>query len=322
MNLPPPLRRCVAFLGLASTALPLSAQDSPARPDRRPTPDHAARQAGNVLPAPTHANVSYGAHERHRFDLWLAPSDQPTPVVLFFHGGGFINGSKEQLNAGALKRLLEAGISVAAVNYRLLHHAPLPAAQQDVARALQFIRSRAKEWNLDRRRAAAFGGSAGAQLAMFLAFHDDLADPESSDPVARESTRLTCSAPGAGQCTMDFEWWVQNVPGYDKAMRDTLEIFGAKTREEAVAADKRISARFLVTPDDPPIFLSYAMAPGQPYPDDPRTTRNWKIHHVAHGLELKRLCDAAQVEAILSYPGADTPYASGVEFLIAKLAAR
>lgn len=280
------------------------------------------QRASAALPAPTHANVSYGTHERHVFDLWLAKSGQPTPLVLFLHGGGFISGSKEQLNPEALQKLLAAGISVAAVNYRLVSHATLPAAQQDAARALQFLRAKAAEWNIDKTRIGAFGGSAGAQLTMYLAFHDDLAENNSPDPIARESTRLTCSAPTAGQCTMDFDWWVKNVPGYDKPMRDTVEIFGAKSREEAVAKDREISARFLITKDDPPIYMSYAMAPGQPYPDDKRTTMSWKIHHIVHGLEIKRLCDEAGVEAVLSYPGANPPYATGTDFLVAKLSTR
>ena len=42
---------------------------------------------------PTHANVKYGNHERNVFDLWLAESDKPTPLVIYIHGGGFRGGS-------------------------------------------------------------------------------------------------------------------------------------------------------------------------------------------------------------------------------------
>jgi acetyl esterase/lipase len=57
----------------------------------------------------------------------------------------------------------------------------------DGARAVQYLRSRAKEWNLDPARVAATGGSAGAGISLWLAFHADLADPKSKDPVARQS---------------------------------------------------------------------------------------------------------------------------------------
>ncbi|MCI0535124.1 MAG: alpha/beta hydrolase [Verrucomicrobiales bacterium] len=274
-----------------------------------------------TLPAPTHASVPYGPHEKNVLDLWLAKSDKPAPLAVFIHGGGFGAGSKEDLNPRELKELLDAGISVAALNYRLIAQAPLPAAHQDCARALQFIRSKAGEWNLDKTRGGGFGGSAGAQLVMYLAFHDDLADPKSDDPIARESTRLACVAPSDAQMTMDFDWWVQHVPGYDQPMRDPLAPFGAKTKEEALAKNKKIAALELISRDDPPVFLTYVMAPGQPYPDNPQTVRNWKIHHVAHGVELKKLCDRLGVECHLKYPGADTRYASTVEFFKAKLLA-
>ncbi len=270
-------------------------------------------------PAPTHNNVSYGPHKRNVLDVWQAKADQPTPLVLFIHGGGFGAGSKDQISPAVLKELLDAGISVASIEYRLIGDASLPAAHQDVARALQFLRSKAKDWNIDKTRVGAFGGSAGAQLCMYLAFHDDLADPKNDDPMARESTRLTCVAPSAGQVTMDFDWWIKHVPGYDKPLRDPLEPFGVKTKEEALKINEKIAALSLISKDDPPVFMSYAMAPGQAYPDDAKTARNWKIHHIVHGVELKKLCDKLGVECHLHYPGAKSDYKSASQFLKAKL---
>jgi acetyl esterase/lipase len=308
-------------LAVALTGVPAGFAQNEAheRPAPRPTRAKARSERAEVSPAPTQVNVAYGPHERNVLDVWQAKSHKPTPLAIFIHGGGFIGGSKEQISVGTLRELLDAGISVAAVNYRLISHAPLPAAHNDCARAVQFLRSKAEQWNLHKKRFAAFGGSAGAQLAMYLAFHDDLADPKSDDPISRESTRLACVAPSSGQVTMDFDWWMENVPGYDKPLRDPLEPFGAKTKEEVVAKNKEIAALELISKDDPPVFMSYGMAPGQAYPDDPQTARNWKIHHVVHGVELKKLCDKLGVECHLKYPGASTPYASTAEFLKAKL---
>jgi hypothetical protein len=154
---------------------------------------------------------------------------------------------------------------------------------------------------------------------MYLAFHDDLADPKSNDPIARESTRLTCAAPNAGQVTMDFDWWIKNVPGYDKPLRDPLEPFGAKTKEEALKKNAEIAALSRISKVDTPVFMSYAMAPGQPYPKDTKMARNWKIHHVVHSVELKKLCDKLGVECHVLYPGAKSDYKSAAQFLKAKL---
>jgi acetyl esterase/lipase len=118
----------------------------------------------NAKPAPRYENVSYGPHERNVLDFWQAKSSEPTPLVIYIHGGGFRNGSKKSLNARTLKSLLEAGISVAALNYRLVGNASLPAAHDDCRQALQFLRSKADAWNVDKSLFGAFGGSAGAQL--------------------------------------------------------------------------------------------------------------------------------------------------------------
>jgi hypothetical protein len=42
-----------------------------------------------TAPPPTHANVKYGPHRLQAFDIWLADDKQPSPVVLYIHGGGF-----------------------------------------------------------------------------------------------------------------------------------------------------------------------------------------------------------------------------------------
>jgi acetyl esterase/lipase len=84
-----------------------------------------------------------------------------------------------------------AGISVVAITYRFSQDAIAPASFHDSARAIQFIRHNANEWNVDPKRIAATGGSAGAGLSLWLGFHDDLTDPDSSDPVLRQSSRLS-----------------------------------------------------------------------------------------------------------------------------------
>ncbi|MDP6506223.1 MAG: alpha/beta hydrolase fold domain-containing protein, partial [Planctomycetota bacterium] len=138
-------------------------------------------------PTPDLQNESYGPHERNVFDLWLAKSSRPTPLVLYIHGGGFKGGDKDSQDPELLAEYLESGISVAAINYRLsvLNNAPFPAAHLDSARALQFLRHNGQNWNLDPDLVAATGGSAGAGISMWLGYHDDLAEPDSDDPVAR-----------------------------------------------------------------------------------------------------------------------------------------
>src|SRR5262245_17494699 len=177
-------------------------------------PVHAQQKNKDAAkPAPDLTNVKYGPHERNVIDLWKAKSDKPTPLVVFIHGGGFRAGDKSQLDADLLAKLLDAGISVAAINYRLSQHAPFPAPMLDGGRAVQFARSKAKEWNLDKTRIGATGGSAGAGISLWLAFKDDLADPKSDDPVLRESTRLSCAVVLGAQSSYDPRWIQKTIGG-------------------------------------------------------------------------------------------------------------
>ena len=286
---------------------------------------------------PTHANVKYGKDERNIFDIWLAKSDKPTPLAIYIHGGGFRAGSKEKLSKDALKQLLKAGISFASINYRYLTiDTPLPTSHHDARRALQFMRSKAKEWNIDKSRVAAFGGSAGAQICMWLAYSDEMAKPKSKDPIERESTRLTCVATTGGQTTTQTEFWKEMITDLMGPKIDTegfvrplghlvdpekvrMAIWGAKTLEQANKKAARHSALNLVSEDDPPIFMSYGMPPTAKPPADKGRVRGWLIHHVNLGIALKEKTDTLSLEAHLKYPGADLKYPTQNEFLIDKL---
>ncbi|MCA9117879.1 MAG: alpha/beta hydrolase, partial [Planctomycetaceae bacterium] len=119
-------------------------------------------------------DVPYGTHARQVLDFYQAQSDKPTPVVFYIHGGGWRGGDKKTNPAAFLAK----GISVVAINYRYVQNGvqqgvkpPVKAPLSDAARALQFVRSKAAEWNLDKERIGATGGSAGACSSLWLAFH-------------------------------------------------------------------------------------------------------------------------------------------------------
>ncbi len=128
---------------------------------------------------PTQANVKYGPAERNVLDFYQAKSEQPTPLAIYIHGGGFVGGNKNVAPA-QIKMFHNAGISLAAIHYRFVDGKEVifPAPQHDGARAVQFLRSKAKEWNIDPKRVACYGGSAGAGISMWLGLHEDLADPK------------------------------------------------------------------------------------------------------------------------------------------------
>lgn len=289
----------------------------------------APPQAGNApgyegqVPMPTFSGVRYGTHERHVLDFWQAKSDQPTPLVLVIHGGGWMGGSKERLSRFAdAQALLDAGISVAAINYRLMRHAqgvtpPVMAPMHDAARALQFIRTKAAEWNFDPRRIGAAGGSAGACTSLWLAFHDDMADPSSDDPVARQSTRLMCAAVTGPQTTLDpkqMKQWTPNSKygGHAFGKKDFAQFLA--DREQILPWIEEYSPYAQVSKGDPPVYLLFSRAPDMGKPQkDPTHTANF-------GIGLQQRCREVGVECAVYYTGAsDVKHKTPTEYLIATL---
>lgn len=299
------------------------AQRNPARPQRQEPP----------VPPPTMKDVAYGDHERHRLDFWKADSDSPTPLVFFIHGGGWTGGSKERIGRTVeVERLLTNGISVVAINYRYTSQAqeakiepPVKAPLEDAARALQFVRSKANEWNIDKARIGAAGSSAGACSSLWLSFHADLAKPESADPIARESTRLWCAAVNGAQTSLDpqqMQQWIPNSKygahafGITVAKGENAFAKFLAERERILPWIAEYSPYELVTSDDPEIYLNYAAPPAlEQVAKDPTHSANF-------GLKLQERCIAAGTLCTLNYPNAENiTHKSITDFLIAKLKA-
>lgn len=253
-------------------------------------------------PAPDLADVKYGPHERNVLDLWKAKADAPTPLVVYIHGGGFQGGDKRSVSPVLLERLLAGGVSVMAINYRLSPEVAFPAHYMDCARAIQFARSKAEEWNLDPKRVGATGGSAGAGTSLWIGFHDDMADPSSDDPVLRHSTRLTCMAVQGAQSSYDprvIRTWVGDAAAKHPALEG---FYGLKTEELDTPKAHRLyeaaSAVNYLTKGDPPVYAVYA-EPRGPLPADARPGQG--IHHVNFGLRLKEKMDALGIECVVRH---------------------
>jgi hypothetical protein len=260
------------------------------------------------LPPASFTNVKYGPHERNVVDLWQAKSGSPTPLVIYIHGGGFSGGDKRDLSRAGnlLDTCMKAGISVASINYRLSHQALAPAAMLDSARAVQFLRSKAKEWNLDSKRFAASGGSAGGVISLWIGFPDDMADPKSEDPVARESTRLSCMFVGAGQTSLDPRFIKKIIPGKAYKHEALISFYGLKEGEidnpppEKIKLFEETSPINYLTADDPPAYLSYNHADT---PLSPDTSAGFGIHHVTFGKVLKERMDPLKIECVVRWKG-------------------
>lgn len=266
-------------------------------------------------------DLPYGKHPRQVLDFYPAKSDKSTPVVFYIHGGGWRAGDKKT-NPQAFN---DKGISVVAINYRYVENGveqkiepPVKAPLEDAARALQFVRSKASEWNLDKKRIGATGGSAGACSSLWLAFHDDMVEPKSDDPIARESTRLYCAAVNGAQVSLDPKELREWMPNYTYG----AHAFGLPNiqslidnREKVLPWIKEYSPIEHVSKDDPAIGLFYRgeVPVVGSSPKDP-------THSGIMGVKLAERLKEAGVDVVLVHPGESKPmYKDSTEYLIDRL---
>lgn len=273
-------------------------------------------------PAPTSSNVSYGADARNELDFWRAKGEGPRPLVVYIHGGGWLTGDKSK-KGPAIKPFLDRGISFAAINYRLTPEHPLPAPVHDAARAIQFLRSKRHEWAINQDRIALTGPSAGACTSMWLLLHEDLADPQSKDPVLRESTRVCAAAVSVGQTSIDpkvIESWLgPNVLKHPMIP----QAVGEKSIEEAVRNYSKHQGLYEefspinhLDSKDPPLFMTCSAEM-----DLPARDAGHGIHHPVFGVKLKEKSDKLGHECHLVIPGwsQSKQYSDGAAFLFDKL---
>jgi acetyl esterase/lipase len=124
-----------------------------------------------------------------RLDLRLprsASPENPVPVVVYLHGGGFLFGSRSAnpVVEPLWHTLIAEGFAVAAVEYRLSLEARFPAAVHDVKAAVRWLRRFGPELGLRPDRIGVWGESAGGHLATFLGCND-------TDPVVNGDIGVT-----------------------------------------------------------------------------------------------------------------------------------
>lgn len=128
-----------------------------------------------------HLDLAYASKSAvQKLDLYIPNEGSgPFPLIVEFHPGGFMVGGKS-LGIGPMLEGLRRGYAVASVGYRLSGEAVFPAAVNDAKAAIKFLRASAGMHNLDPRRFAAWGSSAGGNLAAMVAVSAN--DPSLTDP--------------------------------------------------------------------------------------------------------------------------------------------
>jgi acetyl esterase/lipase len=116
-----------------------------------------------------HANIAYGADPQHRLDVYVpdAPAMGPRPLVVFWHGGRWSSGDKDDYRfVGAA--LAELGYIVVIPNYRHYDQVKMPGFMDDAARAALWAVTHGGQYGADPNRFYLMGHSAGAHMAALV----------------------------------------------------------------------------------------------------------------------------------------------------------
>ena len=282
---------------------------------------HGFATASHAEPAktvPTHADVSYGPHPHQLLDVYVPSQGRgPFPVIVWF--GGLWKPAKH----APTQQFLPAGCATVAVQTRVMQDAigtkispPVSVCLLDGCRAVQFVRLHANDWNLDPKLIAVGGGSQGALPALYVGCSADHANPNSSDPVERVSSRVT--GVGAYRCqpTIDpkrMQEWVPGVqwgaPAFGMSFDESL-----KRRDELLPLIDKWSPDALVNKESAPIYFENEW--GITKPDD-ITQVNYDVHSPAWGQGFQKIARARGATCYARYPGHPSEKFSSIwDFLI------
>ncbi len=241
------------------------------------------------------------APEAQVLDAHLLVGDKPSPVLVQIISGGWTSNPPKETVAGQYEVYHKLGFSVVAVCHRTIDgDTSWPVPAEDVARAVQFIRLHADEWNVDPERIAITGRSSGGHIAMMVGFSEDRADPQSEDPVGRQSSAVRCVIEQGGPT--DFVPHMRALLGGEQRgpyLRGRLQaLLGIEADQVGTERFYRrlhqISPISMVDKDTVPVLMLYKGPEGVTSRADARL--KWEVHTPISGLILAEKLQQLGVE--------------------------
>jgi acetyl esterase/lipase len=182
------MKRFIALLALSAMALPTLASAELAKDVQA-----SIAQMGHVndpktapLFAPFHTagipadikvsrDLAFGSDPAQKLDVFTSGQGAGKPILIYVHGGGFTRGDKhrpgEFMYDNVMVWAVQHGMVAAQTNYRLAPQSKYPAANDDVAAGVKYVRDHAREFGGDPNKIFVWGHSAGASLVAIMVSH-------------------------------------------------------------------------------------------------------------------------------------------------------
>jgi acetyl esterase/lipase len=216
--------------------------------------------------ASLHQNVVYGRSGGLdlRLDVITTGQPSPRPVVVYFHGGGWVQGDKE----GVLLRTLPYlawGMDVVNVEYRIASQALAPAAVEDGRCALHWVADHARDYGFDPTKIVVAGESAGGHIALMTglltpaAGFDDAceASPNDWQTTGPRNVHVAAIIDFFGLVNLPVFLQPAKADGYVLAMPRTFVLRWLGDPPNRMELAERLSPITWVSHDSPPVLIAH-----------------------------------------------------------------
>ncbi len=227
-------------------------------------PAAAQQKKKKLAPPPEGAiaqrDIVYATHDgiELALDLYLpsAKAEDPLPVVIWVHGGGWKNGSKNNCKAAFLA---PKGFAVASISYRLTDVAQWPGQINDCYAAVRWLRQNAEMYGLDPDRIGAFGSSAGGHLVALMGTRSAGEESVSS------RVQAVCDWFGPADLLTMPPNVVREDWTYEQVSQSNGALLLGTPIPDAPDLAKDASALYQISSDDPPFLIMHGSEdPGVP----------------------------------------------------------
>ena len=208
--------------------------------------------------------TSAGEAKTLLLDLYLPPSQsQPQPLLIYIHGGGWREFSKEICPG---ETVAQKGWAIACINYRYSTEAIFPAQIHDAKAAVRWLRANASQYGLDPNRFGAWGASAGGHLSTLLgtsagvtSLEGSMGNPDYSSAVQAvcnwygptDFTKVEPAFPGGFEPQKAAQF--RDRPWYLYTLATTLLLGDAVAEKPELA--KAANPITYIDPQDPPVMV-------------------------------------------------------------------
>ena len=213
-----------------------------------PTPTQTLTPTPSPTPFPLYGksllDVTYCTMDGlpQNLDIYLPDSGGPWPLVIYVHGGSWMNGDKAEAK-GLAEWLNPLGYAVASLNYRMYPNVKFPALIEDPKCGIRYLRAHAVEYNLAPDRFAAWGASAGGHLVALIGTSDASAGWDVGE-YADQSSRVQAVVDMSGPADLTLKFGNAGLMGV------IMLAFGIKPEPRAVGSPTTYASA-----DDPPFLI-------------------------------------------------------------------